>query len=163
HAVPPPPAPTSSPPASRVRPKLNIANASRYPQAIPVQPSEQSLPMRPPPMNSPRRPAPNRKGLLVRFVDTWPEIIGEGGDECPEPTIEVSKRKKARPPPSPRPPPHQSPMMGRSPTRAAHVARAGDGVPSQSPQLLQASHAERTDSGLEEQGTISPGNARMSR
>lgn len=165
HAVPPPPAPSSSPPASRVRPKLNIANASRYPQALPVQPNVQNIPVRPPPPPSPaRRPAPNRKGLLVRFVDTWPDVIGEGGDECPEPTMEISKRKHVRPPPSPRPPPHQGPgMLSRSATRGPNVARSGDGVPAQPPQHLQVSRPERTGSSLEEQDTISPGNARLSR
>ncbi|SPN97099.1 uncharacterized protein DNG_00615 [Cephalotrichum gorgonifer] len=164
HAVPPPPPPSSSPPAGRVRPKLNIASASRYPQAIPVQP-DQSLPLRPPPQNSPRRPTPNRKGLLVRFVDSWPDVIGEGGDECPEPTVEISKRKKARPPPATgnRQPPHQAPVTGRPPADRPDVASSGDGLPGQSPQFLQVGGVEGSSFGADEQGTISPGNARTSR
>lgn len=163
HVVPPPPAPSSSPPASRVRPKLNVANASRYPQANPVQPNQQSLPVRPPPASPARHPAPNRKGLLVRFVDTWPEIIGEGGDECSEPTIEVSKRRNAKPAPSPRPPLHQGPPLSRSATRGPNVARSGDGAAGQSLQHLQVSRPEGAGPGMEEHGTIAPGNSRMSR
>ncbi|KAK2004678.1 hypothetical protein LX36DRAFT_355927 [Colletotrichum falcatum] len=100
--------------------KLDTAAASRYPQALSVAShSQQSLtlpyhPARSPahspgiPPRSPRRN--NRKGLSVRFVDTYPEIIGEGGDESEIPAIEVSRRKKQRPPPSP----------GRRPIAAVH-------------------------------------------
>ncbi|GKT83363.1 hypothetical protein Ct61P_01213 [Colletotrichum tofieldiae] len=91
--------------------KLDTTSATRYPQALSVAShSQQSLtlpyhPARSPghspgiPPRSPRRG--NRKGLTVRFVDTYPEVIGEGGDESEIPAIEVSRRKKQRPPPSP--------------------------------------------------------------
>ncbi|KZL64956.1 hypothetical protein CI238_07090 [Colletotrichum incanum] len=91
--------------------KLDTTSATRYPQALSVAShSQQSLtlpyhPARSPghspgiPPRSPRRS--NRKGLTVRFVDTYPEVIGEGGDESEIPAIEVSRRKKQRPPPSP--------------------------------------------------------------
>ncbi|KAK1473774.1 hypothetical protein CABS01_04436 [Colletotrichum abscissum] len=101
--------------------KLDISSATRYPQALSVAShSQQSL--NPPnqysarspglspgiPPRSPRRS--NRKGLTVRFVDQKPDIIGEGGDESEIPAIEVSRRKKQRPPPSPR----------RTPVAAVH-------------------------------------------
>lgn len=159
NAVPAPPAPLSSTPSTRSRPKLNIANAARYPQAIPVQPPQQNLPVRPPPISPARRPAPNRKGLLVRFVDTWPDVIGQGGDECPEPPIEVSKRRKSQRRPAPPPPPHRSPGTVRSPADGPGAGSPGDGPSGQSPQFLQVNPG----SGPDEQGTISPGNARVSR
>ncbi|CAI4216579.1 unnamed protein product [Parascedosporium putredinis] len=107
HPVPPPPAA-----ASRALPKLNISNASRYPQALTLDQPNQNLPIRPPPHSPgliPRRPVPNRKGQLVRFVDSRPDVIGIGGDEWPEPTIEISRQKAKRDvappaPPSPRNP-----------------------------------------------------------
>ncbi|KAL0938970.1 uncharacterized protein CTRU02_205580 [Colletotrichum truncatum] len=107
--------------------KLDTTSATRYPQALSVAShSQQSLtlpihsarspaqsPGLPPP-RSPRRN--NRKGLNVRFVDSYPEIIGEGGDESEIPAIEVSRNKKQRPPPSP----HRRPIVAvhDSPPRA---------------------------------------------
>ncbi|EGY22760.1 uncharacterized protein VDAG_04198 [Verticillium dahliae VdLs.17] len=92
-----PPLPTLS--------KLDTRNASRYPQAHDVGGgSQNSLPLQIRPKTPPRAPKRNRKGCTVRFADTQPEVIGEGGDESPHPTIEISKQKKLRPPPSARAP-----------------------------------------------------------
>ncbi|EED12669.1 conserved hypothetical protein [Talaromyces stipitatus ATCC 10500] len=44
---------------------------------------------------SPPKPR-RRKGLRVTFTDRPPEVMGEGGDESEEPTVEIS-RKKGRP------------------------------------------------------------------
>ena len=75
--------------------KLDISKATRYPDALSVNNSQQSLPLR----AQSRSPRIRRnKGLVVRFVDTFPEVIGDGGDECEVPTLEVSKRKPVRPP-----------------------------------------------------------------
>ncbi|WYZ34763.1 hypothetical protein EsH8_I_001039 [Colletotrichum jinshuiense] len=106
--------------------KLDTTSATRYPQALSVAShSQQSLTLpyhsaRSPglspgiPPRSPRRS--NRKGLTVRFVDSYPEVIGEGGDESEIPAIEISRRKKQRPPPSP----HRKPIAAvhDSPPRA---------------------------------------------
>ncbi|KAH7368977.1 hypothetical protein B0T11DRAFT_277958 [Plectosphaerella cucumerina] len=97
--------PTIAPPSPGlpVLTKLDTRTAPRYPGALDVG-SQQSIPLRPR-TSSPgsRIPRKNRKGYTVRFTDTPPEIIGEGGDETALPTIEISKRKRMRPPPSPRP------------------------------------------------------------
>ncbi|KAF6841208.1 hypothetical protein CPLU01_00769 [Colletotrichum plurivorum] len=100
--------------------KLDTTSATRYPQALSVAShSQQSLnlpaysarsPAPSPGLPPPRSPRRNRKGLNVRFVDSYPEIIGEGGDESEIPAIEVSRNKKQRPPPSP----------GRRPIAAVH-------------------------------------------
>lgn len=42
-----------------------------------------------PPKSKPRR----RKALRVTFTDLPPEVMGEGGDESEEPTVEISRRK----------------------------------------------------------------------
>ncbi|KAL8343907.1 hypothetical protein RB601_004437 [Gaeumannomyces tritici] len=108
--VPHPPPPTSVP----LLTKLDTSNASRYPNAHEVKsPSQQSLAFRGAPSPQFRR----RKGLSVRFVDSWPQIIGEGGDECEVPTVDISKRKvhqrllhqqqQPQPPQSPQPPSQQ--------------------------------------------------------
>ncbi|KAK4231799.1 hypothetical protein QBC38DRAFT_204573 [Podospora fimiseda] len=78
--------------------KLDTKSVSRYPNANqvhrPSDPSQQDLTGRTH-SNSPRTRA-NRKGLSVRFAVTEPEIMGEGGDECEDPTMEITKRRKPR-------------------------------------------------------------------
>ncbi|QUC19694.1 uncharacterized protein UV8b_03935 [Ustilaginoidea virens] len=100
HAPPPPPS---------LLPKLAKLDTtiSRYPQALAVnQQAQQNRPLAPgkieprPPRTSPR---PNRKGMVVRFADSYPDIIGEGGDDSDMPVTQVGKNKRARqqhPPPA---------------------------------------------------------------
>lgn len=84
--------------------KLDTTNITRYPNALDINNrSQQSLTLR----QSARSPRmPRRKGLVVRFVDTFPEIIGDGGDECEIPTFEIGKRRQQirKAPPQPQPP-----------------------------------------------------------
>jgi hypothetical protein len=80
-------------PGPPVLAKLDISSATRYPTAAALNSSQRSLPLRP----SSRSPRPgNKKGLVVRFVDTFPEIIGEGGDECEIAVIEIGKMRRTR-------------------------------------------------------------------
>ncbi|OAQ70530.1 hypothetical protein VFPPC_15590 [Pochonia chlamydosporia 170] len=106
HAPPPPP-PSSLPKLAKLDTTI-----SRYPQALAVnQQAQQNRPMAPGRMESksPRiSPRPNKKGLIVRFADSYPDIIGEGGDESEIPTIEIGRNRRARPPP---PPVHRSPRL----------------------------------------------------
>lgn len=70
-------------------PKLDISNALRWPTAAEVNRSRDI---------SRRRsasPKLSKKGLIVRFTDKQPEIIGEGGDEAESPTLEISERKRS--------------------------------------------------------------------
>ncbi|KAG8419874.1 hypothetical protein J3458_004703 [Metarhizium acridum] len=105
---PPPPPPPSLPKLAKLDTTI-----SRYPQALAVnQQAQQNRPMAPGKMESksPRiSPRPNKKGMTVRFADSYPEIIGDGGDESDIPTIEIGRNKRARPPP---PPVHRSPRLG---------------------------------------------------
>ncbi|KAK1755144.1 hypothetical protein QBC47DRAFT_210111 [Echria macrotheca] len=76
--------------------KLDTRSATRYPNALdadgpPGGPHD--VPLRPRSNNSRIRV---KKGLVVRFVDTYPEIMGFGGDECESPTVEISKQRKPR-------------------------------------------------------------------
>ncbi|KAM7205810.1 hypothetical protein V8F20_003043 [Naviculisporaceae sp. PSN 640] len=74
--------------------KLDVKAVTRYPNAGNVHGHEgfqQDLAYRP-------RSNRVKKGLFVRFVDAHPEIIGDGGDECEIPTVEIAKRKNSRPP-----------------------------------------------------------------
>ncbi|ROW14769.1 hypothetical protein VPNG_03794 [Cytospora leucostoma] len=86
--------------------KLDTSNARRYPNALevnaqpqpPSQPGLQaSLSIRSRPVSQVR----SRKDLVVRFADTIPEVIGDGGDECSVPTVEIGKRKRAQSAPPP--------------------------------------------------------------
>lgn len=97
-------------PAPPMLAKLDTSNARRYPNALDVntptnarpqpspQPSLQSIPLRERVQSTRGK---KKKGLVVRFADTFPEIIGEGGDECPIPTAEIAKRKRAQSAPAP--------------------------------------------------------------
>lgn len=86
--------------------KLDTATARRYPNALELNsaavPSPQPSPRAFPEAQLPLRTRTQRtkvkqnKGLIVRFVDTFPEVIGEGGDECSVPTAEIGKRRRAQ-------------------------------------------------------------------
>ncbi|KAI3328569.1 hypothetical protein F4824DRAFT_408192 [Ustulina deusta] len=75
--------------------------------------SQQSLPFRAQ-AHSPPRPRKN-KGLTVRFADTYPDIIGEGGDECETAVAEIGRNRRAKPAPiaNPAPPAKQPSQNGR--------------------------------------------------
>ncbi|ROW11289.1 hypothetical protein VMCG_01007 [Cytospora schulzeri] len=85
--------------------KLDTSNARRYPNALDV--NAQSPVQSGPPANLAMRPRAhsprvrNKKGLVVRFVDTFPDVIGDGGEECNVPTVEIGKRKRAQSAPPP--------------------------------------------------------------
>ncbi|RDA95909.1 hypothetical protein CP533_5907 [Ophiocordyceps camponoti-saundersi (nom. inval.)] len=76
---------------------------SRYPQALAVnQQAQSNRPLAPgkheaglPPRKSSR---PNKKGLIVRFAESYPEVIGEGGDECELPVSDLRRNKVKRRP-----------------------------------------------------------------
>ncbi|CAK7232773.1 hypothetical protein SBRCBS47491_008384 [Sporothrix bragantina] len=84
--------------------KLDTRAISRYPNAVPVSGVSNS-PISSHFSSKPRRPG--AKNLVVRFVDTYPEIIGEGGDESEIPPAEIGRRRRtnsvraARPHPAP--------------------------------------------------------------
>ncbi|CAK7223188.1 hypothetical protein SCUCBS95973_005089 [Sporothrix curviconia] len=84
--------------------KLDTRAISRYPNAVPVSGVSNS------PISSHFSSKPRRQGarnLAVRFVDAYPEIIGEGGDESEIPPAEIGRRRRtnsvraARPHPAP--------------------------------------------------------------
>ncbi|SMY18668.1 unnamed protein product [Zymoseptoria tritici ST99CH_1A5] len=74
-------------------PKLDIALAKRWPESQEVRRMPVGAESHPAaPANIYTKPK-RRKGLTVSFVRTLPEIIGEGGDEAPDPTLEISRNK----------------------------------------------------------------------
>ncbi|KAI3397861.1 hypothetical protein diail_10262 [Diaporthe ilicicola] len=93
-------------PGPQLLAKLDTSTARRYPNAAeysnqhppPQSTLQPSVPIRTR-SHSPR--VRNKKGLVVRFVDTFPEVIGDGGDECGVPTAEIGKRKRAQSAPPP--------------------------------------------------------------
>ena len=121
HAPPPPP--------SSSLPKLAKLDTtiSRYPQALAVnQQAQLNRPIAPgkPDSKSPgRSPRPNKKGLVVRFSDSYPEIIGEGGDESEVPVMELRKNKTAR---APHPPSDRNPLGSLRRTPPGPVAAPGN-------------------------------------
>ena len=87
-ATPSPVATSQQPPL----PRIDTSSARRWPAAADVRITRGRS-------TSPKR---SRKGLIVRFADNQPEIIGEGGDEATTPTSDIGRRRRANshPPPS---------------------------------------------------------------
>ncbi|RMZ68458.1 putative trans-sulfuration enzyme [Pyrenophora seminiperda CCB06] len=73
------------------RPRIDVASAQRWPSAHVILANAAAKSPGPGGMKTGTR----KKGLTVAFVRTVPEVIGHGGDECEDPTIDVSQKKKA--------------------------------------------------------------------
>jgi len=75
-------------------PKIDPTFAQRWPDAAELRRASEANTFVPSPLpaaSSGR--ARRRKGLVVRFVQTAPDIIGHGGDETETPTVEVSRQR----------------------------------------------------------------------
>ncbi|KAL6868418.1 hypothetical protein J3F83DRAFT_692027 [Trichoderma novae-zelandiae] len=108
---PPPPQP---PQVSLSLPKLDTS-ISRFPQAQQPQQNRSQAPGAGIDVRSPKRsPRPSRRGLTVRFNDSYIAVIGEGGDESEMPTMEISRRKTERQQPPPPTPPQARPRPSPS-------------------------------------------------
>src|SRR3569833_885620 len=104
--------------------KLDTLSAARYPNAHQYKSSsQQSLPLRPRSHSPQVKKA--HKGLVVRFVDALPEIIGEGGDEAELPPAELGRRKRARAAPAP-PPPQRPADLGDQPRAYSELHQQPD-------------------------------------
>ncbi|KAL6704705.1 hypothetical protein ACN47E_007987 [Coniothyrium glycines] len=97
------------------RPRIDVARAQRWPAAQDVLHAAAAA--------GGRSPGPGglktglrKTGLTVAFVRTVPEVIGHGGDECEDPSIDVSRRKHAA---TAAPPPDT--LHGQRPQDDAHV------------------------------------------
>lgn len=79
---------------------LDTSRATRYPGALDVGDDgyQQQLAYRSRSHSPPRMR--KKKGLAVRFVDSYPEIMGEGGDECETIVAEIGRRKRSKSVPS---------------------------------------------------------------
>ncbi|KAA8621459.1 hypothetical protein PtrSN002B_003573 [Pyrenophora tritici-repentis] len=73
------------------RPRIDVASAQRWPSAQVILANAAAKSPGPGGLKTGTR----KKGLTVGFVRSVPEVIGHGGDECEDPTIEVSQNKKA--------------------------------------------------------------------
>lgn len=73
---------------------LDTTRAMRYPGALDVGADGQQLAYRSKSHSPPRNR--KKKGLSVRFADSYPEVIGEGGDECETMTAEIGRRKRSK-------------------------------------------------------------------
>ncbi|KAI2615607.1 hypothetical protein GGR54DRAFT_632038 [Hypoxylon sp. NC1633] len=95
HPVPPPPPTVPRGPPSLA---LDTTKASRFPQALDVEGnrSQQSLAQQRRSRSPPRPTKQKHKGLIVRFTDSFPEVIGEGGDECQTAVAEIGRMKRSR-------------------------------------------------------------------
>lgn len=74
---------------------LDTSRAMRYPGALDVgADGQQQLSYRSKSHSPPRNR--KNKGLVVRFADSYPEVIGEGGDECETIVAEIGRRKRSK-------------------------------------------------------------------
>ncbi|KAI1176185.1 hypothetical protein F4777DRAFT_280688 [Nemania sp. FL0916] len=106
---------------------IDTTKASRFTKSANYDAASQhSLPYRTQ-SHSPPRPR-KHKGLTVRFVDTYPDIIGEGGDECEIAVVEIGKRKRVRSASTPNALPlaKQASQYRRPPPPPKAATRAGD-------------------------------------
>lgn len=78
--------------AAANKPRIDVAKAQRWPGASDILNSAAG---RSPGIGGLKTGNGRKKGLTVSFVRTQPIVIGEGGDECEEPSIEVYRRKKS--------------------------------------------------------------------
>ncbi|KAF7856873.1 hypothetical protein EAF04_009634 [Stromatinia cepivora] len=77
----------NTPPRPPVLGRINTSTARRWPTAAEVNNARRNR------SASPKR---SRKGLAVRFTEAQPEVIGEGGDECASPTVEIAEALRSR-------------------------------------------------------------------
>lgn len=145
--------------------KLDISSATRYPQQLPIGSQPQpGLAIRQQSRSPGRSARRSRKGLVVRFVDTWPEIIGEGGDESEIPTIEISKQRKARPVLPPPPQQRAPPVPDKPPIPFIESLKLEDPF---APKLLQRAQTGFSPAPpappVDEQKTILPGRVASTR
>lgn len=78
--------------ANANKPRIDVAKAQRWPGASDILNSAAG---KSPGIGGLKTGNGRKKGLTVSFVRTQPIVIGEGGDECEEPSIEVYRRKKS--------------------------------------------------------------------
>jgi len=105
--------------------RIDTNTARRWPSATEVQ-TARSIRVR---SASPKR----RKGLVVRFTQEKPEVIGEGGDDATSPVTEIGIRKRA----NSHPPTLQ-------PNRAQHlIVRRPVNSPRHSQESIRSQNAER--------------------
>ncbi|KAF4505278.1 hypothetical protein G6O67_007244 [Ophiocordyceps sinensis] len=121
---------THAPPPPPKLAKLDTT-ITRYPQALAVNHQAQlNRPVAqgkydPTPQKRSRRP--NKKGMMVRFADSYPDIIGEGGDESEMPVIEVKRNKVPRRPVAALPrAPIRTPTASPAPQSAASAGAKDD-------------------------------------
>lgn len=75
------------------KPRIDVARAQRWPGAQAILSSAAAVAKSPGPGGL--RTGTRKRGLTVNFARTQPDVIGHGGDECEEPSVTVSQRKKA--------------------------------------------------------------------
>lgn len=78
---------SNTPPRPPVLGRIDTSTAKRWPTAAEVNNARRNR------SASPKR---SRKGLVVRFTEAQPEVIGEGGDECASPTAEIAEALRSR-------------------------------------------------------------------
>ena len=155
---------THPPPLTRI----DTSSARRWPSAAEIQSSQR-------PRGRSASPKRSKKGLVVKFTDEQPEVIGEGGDEAELPTISLRQRAQSHPPGRARsrePPARnditpnvqaqetaegpgnletlQPGFLRRAPTGFESISDSQSGPPQRAPSLAQ----ENFDTGFTHKGSL---------
>ncbi|KAI9650496.1 hypothetical protein NHQ30_000512 [Ciborinia camelliae] len=78
---------SNTPPRPPVLGRIDTSTARRWPTAAEVNNDRR---------NGSASPKRSRKGLVVRFTEAQPEVIGEGGDECASPSAYIAEALRNR-------------------------------------------------------------------
>ncbi|KAI1394252.1 uncharacterized protein F4822DRAFT_42904 [Hypoxylon trugodes] len=152
HPLPPPPQTAQRGPPALA---LDTSKVSRFPQALNVESRIQPSLSQRARSHSPPRPR-KHKGLVVRFADSYPEIIGEGGDECETVVAEIGRRKRSRSVPlsAPIPPTREGHQYARQVGAFQETHKTDDGFVPGPIRRTQTGFNTISDFRLEEPGPL---------
>ncbi|KAH6639294.1 hypothetical protein C7974DRAFT_306381 [Boeremia exigua] len=137
------------------KPRIDTTRAQRWPGAHEILSSAAAASKSPGPGGL--RTGTRKRGLTVSFARTTPDVIGHGGDECEEPSLLVSRRKKANSQPAAAPPAPASPPQVQDDTNVAARTPQFNGMTRSDSQTSQTAAPRNSFTRtLTNQGEMSP-------
>jgi hypothetical protein len=119
--------------------RIDTSSARRWPSATEVRSARITRGR----SASPKR----RKGLVVRFTQEQPEVIGEGGDEATSPVSEIGMRKRANSHPARLQPSREHNLIVRRPVNSSRPSQ--ESFRSQNAEEPPLGHIQLTQAAIE--------------